>query len=98
HLPPHSFPTRRSSDLHVEHHAVAASARFEVALQTLGENAVGELAVGRRAVGLADLDAQRQTETVHVADCFRMAALEVPQAGEEIDRKSTRLNSSHRTI
>src|SRR5207248_11803562 len=89
HLPP--FPTRRSSDLE------------RVALERL-EQGLG--AGGRAAAGLDDvLEAlnERRVELLLFEEGFRAPGVACPHCGwlgadPGTDRKSTRLNSSHRTI
>src|SRR5207248_11536694 len=74
HLDLHSFPTRRSSDLIVDHHVgVRASDRHLRFVDPEYVAGVGSVDDGERKP-LADRHLQRE------------------------DRKSTRLNSSHRTI
>src|SRR5690606_41709147 len=81
----HSFPTRRSSDLlHRDEAPVRRRRqRFELPAQPIVEGADGE--AHRRAAAPGDL-----TEEDRVARDNVRASLRA-----EIDRKSTRLNSSH---
>src|SRR5207248_7101409 len=88
HPPPHSFPTRRSSDLpalrvYVARPSAAARASAEAALRPGGLQA-------EQVVGVELWSADR-VRLLTVGDPDRWTS-------SAADRKSTRLNSSHRTI
>src|SRR5207248_11097502 len=92
---PHSFPTRRSSDLIV---ADVAEAR-RIALSTDEERLFGidKLNVPRSEIpAVTHVDYSARVQTVHRETNPRYHAL--LSAFKAKDRKSTRLNSSHRTI
>src|SRR5207248_11589696 len=91
----HSFPTRRSSDLHValsrpEFRAPAETpAVFPRALRTaVNEKRQRIFLFGIESRGLQDPHLHRIAAGAFDRDAF----------GPRQDRKSTRLNSSHRTI
>src|SRR5690606_41804752 len=92
HLRVHSFPTRRSSDLDVQH----PQARFQCRLKgtviitqsTLIENGTRVLLGPINHLVLGDW--RCLTNLTHEVRCFK-SILSHPQP----DRKSTRLNSSH---
>src|SRR5206468_11356457 len=87
---PHSFPTRRSSDLD--------TAGNRAALGTAGRDVRG-VRYGR-GQGVAGLDGGVYRQGIgrrHLGKPVRRAGGQVERAGVE-DRKSTRLNSSHDQI
>ncbi len=47
---------------HVEHQSVVATARFQGAANTLGENSIDEFAIRRNSVGFANFQAKRETK------------------------------------
>src|SRR5207244_13526694 len=94
--PPHSFPTRRSSDL---------SALGRTALPLLAAVLVAGRAVAQQTdPRLERLDATIRPIVAALVDSARAAALPVEPLvqraleGATKDRKSTRLNSSHQII
>src|SRR5207248_3754528 len=91
----HSFPTRRSSDLD----AVASHIRWDTGIRQQGDGPFGEL---RRVIPetLEDVPGE------YTGLCLRRPFVR-PEHRQQVDdllaadladRKSTRLNSSHRTI
>src|SRR5207248_8009857 len=95
--PPPPFPTRRSSDL--PSHAVRRWSFTQVRFKPLK---VLHLYVGQGRAGLAGLLAnpivfrtERQPSAVSIGDNGGIVNIYLHHRG---DRKSTRLNSSHRTI
>src|SRR5207248_10518669 len=87
----HSFPTRRSSDLFVlvgelQHVDEIADVRFAIDAEQADRRRNRRL---RRPRGRA-LERRERLERALVAD--------LSERHRRIDRKSTRLNSSHRTI
>src|SRR5207249_10524788 len=88
----HSFPTRRSSDL---------GSLTALKLRSHTASPLSTLPKGRRHRGGVVIHNQPAPvglyihETVACRDCLRLAVLDV---GEGVDRKSTRLNSSHVSI
>src|SRR5207248_10995981 len=85
-----SFPTRRSSDLDLVVGIVLPAEAQEVLLEPLVETVERLEHAHRRAIGAGRRDLAR--EPPHRPD-----AQQTEHAAAE-DRKSTRLNSSHRTI
>src|SRR5207248_3653679 len=83
----HSFPTRRSSDLHM---GVDASPRpgFDSWISVPGQ--------GKYIDPEFNVDGKRIEAKGYVTDLFNEKA--VAFIRQKQDRKSTRLNSSHRTI
>src|SRR5207244_13065242 len=79
-----SFPTRRSSDLAADQRA-AHPEPLDRILQLLG----GEIGIGERDRGEADKAVRRLA-----ADLGDLLVLQF----DDLDRKSTRLNSSHQII
>src|SRR5699024_12412995 len=83
---PHSFPTRRSSDLTMFLTTCGIDPRTGIAEQTVGEISIHKkmAARSRQLIVLADSSKFSMQASFHAYD-FR-------------DRKSTRLNSSHVSI
>src|SRR5207248_10787824 len=95
HEDPPSFPTRRSSDLQLEGSAAGGDADRELRAAPLDRerrHGNGEVRSSGAHVdaGLAHLDAPELEPIEEVGETLA--------AGWGRDRKSTRLNSSHRTI
>src|SRR5207248_10221553 len=89
--PPHPFPTRRSSDLHGLRGALL-HALLERLLQVLEAGAeVREVALHAGLLLQRELEATRHQDRA-------LELLAVHRLQRQVDRKSTRLNSSHRTI
>src|SRR5207248_11686766 len=93
----HSFPTRRSSDLVVAHlndgKAVVSTAAGGSALRDVG------LSIGERHGGLRHHSSRRISHQTRKACGIHLCGQVRPaQQDGKKDRKSTRLNSSHRTI
>src|SRR5207248_11455983 len=88
----HSFPTRRSSDLHLDREQSAADRT---------DNRVDGVPGGiepRNLVGekFEEIKNAGNDDDPGLAENFER--LEIRREDDPIDRKSTRLNSSHRTI
>src|SRR5690606_40652584 len=86
HRPSHSFPTRRSSDLSwiipsAEHTINIAQMFYEMSL----------LAIPRKKIHPDVLSGESHSEMLDLLDQYSLTEDE----GKELDRKSTRLNSSH---
>src|SRR5207245_10793796 len=97
HRPRHAFPTRRSSDL--------SRLRFEGEVANLFDlqDEVTESVVGAIAPELQQAEIERarrkRTESLDAYDLFlRGMARRVADLAGGLDRKSTRLNSSHGSI
>src|SRR5690606_41816046 len=92
---PHSFPTRRSSDLHQLHLGLGGIGK------DVGQTIAGPASKGG-AVGYFISGDSHHCTGAEVAFVVRCAAADHRQAIQRIvsrpDRKSTRLNSSHVTI
>src|SRR5690606_40543353 len=86
-LPLHSFPTRRSSDLRRER---AVLDRRDEATPVLGPRHEG-----RGARGLLEERERTRRVGVHEVEPLVLEPREQARARGHLDRKSTRLNSSH---
>src|SRR5207248_11570460 len=94
-LPP--FPTRRSSDLLAERHArrdEMLKMNYEYIMGWETDNAEGL----RGAFDPQQRDKELDADGVAAEVIFPDADAITGMAGPPLDRKSTRLNSSHRTI
>src|SRR5207244_9571740 len=86
-LHPHSFPTRRSSDL------------FSLALPLAeGPNIITATATAGGAVGTASIEVTLDTTPPHVTITSPPDGFVTTDGLISVDRKSTRLNSSHQII
>src|SRR5207247_9122278 len=86
----HSFPTRRSSDLAEPHRLPALNAGVESARSFGLETVTLEVPAASPAASLM--------RALDIATERRIDALLVLRANIHVDRKSTRLNSSHEWI
>src|SRR5205085_4635579 len=89
----HSFPTRRSSDL-IERRNSADD--VDTAHQTRPPNSGQYRAAGPEQLTIKDL--HRQIELLVAAGFTPVQAIRIATLNGAIDRKSTRLNSSHSQI
>src|SRR5690606_40000778 len=87
---PHSFPTRRPSDLHV----AAAPAIAAIGAAEFEEFLAQEAHRAGPAIARADIDF-RLVEKFHVVSLAAAPCRRWSQRARVKDRKSTRLNSSH---
>src|SRR5207247_8686134 len=96
HLDPHSYPTRRSSDLRAQA-TVASSKDGTTENQTRnfsdGARVKGCCSSGGESQDCINACAERKTKFVKYSCCG-----ESGENGRLLDRKSTRLNSSHEWI
>src|SRR5205085_6372532 len=97
-LPVASFPTRRSSDLlEGGGHAAEVDANAAVVLVADDDEGIDRRAVGEEENGPRPSDAAGAAGADLALDALG-AAFDGSITGGEIDRKSTRLNSSHSQI
>src|SRR5207249_8901993 len=96
HQPPHSFPTRRSSDLG-EQRREGLLLRADLLPQRLGENRAARIPPAHPSLAVP-VDPDRH-ELVGLLDGKRAETERVDELEDRrVDRKSTRLNSSHVSI
>src|SRR5207253_7163654 len=90
HPPPHSFPTRRSSDLiHPKHGTLGDYVEVMNAAEALGLRVIVDLVVNHTSIDHPWFQSAREDEHSQFRDWDGWAE-QRPK-----DRKSTRLNSSH---
>src|SRR5690625_6342926 len=98
----HSFPTRRSSDLYEVHHGVDITDSAILAAARLSTRYITDRQLPDKAIDLIDEAASRIRMEIdskpEALDRLERRLIQLKIQREAVDRKSTRLNSSHVAI